>query len=619
MPDNDWQKRIVAPEKVFARIEPGMSIFIGAGAGEPRTLIKHLMASDSHNLQDLELIQLVSLGDAISFEALRSQRYRLKTFFSGWIASEAITAGQVDLIPSRPFMIPELIKSGLVPIDVAFIQITPPNEAGYCSLGVTVDTTRNAIEQASLAVGEINDQIPFTYGDTLVNISDFDLLVHATEPPLYFECGPVAPVFDEIAAKVASVIDDESCIAFSMGPLFEALSHHLANKRHLGIHSLTFTDALMKLVQSGAVTNRYKKTCLGKASVSYASGTPDLMAWLDRNPLVEFQSIDEISNPLRIGSNPKFIAIFPIRKVELSGRLALTFGKGDVGAGPVQVMNLVNGAELSPGGKTIFALPSRNRKGESNILISVNQFPDVFNMREMVNMVVTEFGVANLTGRTVRERAQALIEIAHPQDRKQLVEQAKAANILYRDQIFLGESAHLYPDKITTQKTFKENCVVRFRAIKPSDEEAMRRLFYRFSDKSVYYRYFTPIKTMPHAKMQAYVNVDYRKVMSIVGLVGETGEGRIITEARFVKHKSRPWADVAFVVDEAWQGLSIATYLCKMLIRLGKEKGLKGFTADVLTSNKAMMKVFEKSGVIVKAKLESGVYSLTIPFFESEK
>ncbi len=613
-PDIDWEKRIVVPEKVFALIEPGMSIFIGAGAGEPRTLIKHLMASDSHNLQDLELIQLVSFGDAISLEALQSQRYRLKTFFSGWVASEAITAGRVDLIPSRPFMIPELIKSGLVPIDVAFIQITPPNEAGYCSLGVTVDTTRNAIEQASLAVGEINDQIPFTYGDTLVNIADFDLLVHSTEPPLYFECGTVAPVFDEIAAKVASVIDDGSCIAFSMGPLFEALSCHLADKRHLGIHSLTFTDALMKLVQSGAVTNRYKKTCLGKASVSYASGTPELMAWLDRNPLVEFQSIDEISNPLRIGRNPKFSAIFPVRKAELSGRLALTFGKGDVGAGPVQVMNLVNGAELSPGGKTIFALPSRNRKGESNILISLNQFPDVFNMRESVNMVATEFGVANLTGRTVRERAQALIEIAHPHDRKQLVEQAKAANLLYRDQIFLAESAHLYPDKITTQKTFKENCVVRFRAIKPSDEEAMRRLFYRFSDKSVYYRYFSPIKTMPHAKMQAYVNVDYRKVMSIVGLVGETGEGRIITEARFAKHKSRPWADVAFVVDEAWQGQSIATYLCKMLIKLGKEKGLKGFTADVLASNKAMMKVFEKSGVMVKATLESGVYSLTIPF-----
>ncbi len=612
--NSDWQKRIVAPEQVFKKIEPGMSIYIGSGVGEPRTLIKHLMASDSPNLQDLELIQLVSLGDAISFEALQSNKYRLKTFFSGWIASEAITAGRVDLIPSRLCMIPGLIDSGLVHIDVAFVQITPPDEAGYCSLGVTMGATRNAIEQASLAVGEINDQVPFTYGDTLVNISDFDLLVHAKEPPLYFECEPAPPVFDEIAAKVASVIDDGSCIAFSIGPLFESLSHHLASKRNLGIHSPTFTDALMKLVQSGAVTNRYKKTSQGKALVAYASGTPELMAWLDRNPLVEFQSIDKVFSPLQIGRNPNFNAIFPIRKAELSGRLALTFGKGDVGAGALHVINLVNGAEFSPGGKTIFALPSRNRKGESNIVISVNQFPDVFNMRESVNMVATEFGVANLTGRTVRERAQTLIEIAHPQDRKQLVEQAKAANILYRDQIFLAESAHFYPDKIATQKTFKENCIIRFRAIKPSDEEAMRRLFYRFSDKSVYYRYFTPIKTMPHATMQAYVNVDYRKVMSIVGLVGETDEGRIITEVRFAKHKSRAWADVAFVVDEAWQGQGIATYLCTMLIRLGKEQGLKGFTADVLASNKAMMKVFEKSGVVVKATLESSVYSLTIPF-----
>lgn len=604
----------MAPEKVFDQIEPGMSIFIGSGVGEPRTLIRHLMASENPNLQDLDLIQLVSLGDAISLEALSSQRFRLKTFFSGWIASDAIQQGRVDLIPSRFFMIPELIESGLLPLDVAFVQITPPNDAGYCSLGVTVDVARQAIEQASLVIGEINHDIPFTYGDTFVNIDDFDMLVQAAEPPHYFECGPEAPVFDEIAAKVASVVDDGSCIAFSIGPLFQALSRHLAHKRHLGVHSPTFTDPLMHLVQSGAVTNRRKKTFLGKSLVSYASGSPDLLAWLDRNPLVDFQGIDKVLSPLQIGRNPKFTAIFPIRKAELTGRLALTFGKGDVGAGPVHVMNLVNGAELSPGGKTIFALPSRNRKGESNILASVNHYPDVFNMREAVDMVVTEFGVANLAGRTVRERAQALIEIAHPEDREQLVEQAKAANLIYRDQIFLADNAHLYPDEIFAQKRFKGDRVVRFRAIKPSDEEDMRRLFYRFSDKSVYYRYFTPIKTMPHAKMQAYVNVDYRKVLSIVGLVGEVGEGRVITEGRFAKQKESGWADVAFVVDEAWQEMGVATYLCKMLIRLGKERGLKGFTADVLASNKAMMKVFEKSGVRVDAKLESGVYNLTIPF-----
>ena len=214
----------------------------------------------------------------------------------------------------------------------------------------------------------------------------------------------------------------------------------------------------------------------------------------------------------------------------------------------------------------------------------------------------------------MRERALALIEIAHPDDRQKLVEQAKDGNVLYRDQIFLAESAHLYPADITISHTFKNELRVEFRAIKPSDVEDMRRLFYRFSDTAVYYRYFSPIKTMPHAKMQEYVNVDFGRCLSIVGLVKEMGEGRIIAEARFVRDLHRPYAEVAFVVDEAYQGRGIATFMLKMLIRLAKERGLSGFTAEVLSSNKSMLKVFEKGGLPVEARVVDGIYEVSIPF-----
>jgi GNAT superfamily N-acetyltransferase len=229
--------------------------------------------------------------------------------------------------------------------------------------------------------------------------------------------------------------------------------------------------------------------------------------------------------------------------------------------------------------------------------------------------VATEYGVANLKGRTVRERAQALIDIAHPDDRQRLMEEAKAKNILYHDQIYLPQCASLYPD-LSSKHTFKGGIEIRFRHIKPSDEEEMRRLFYRFSDQSVYYRYFSPIKTMPHAKMQQYVNVDCNRAISIVALAGPSEEERIIAEARFVKDKVKPYGDVAFIVDEEYQGIGIATYLYQMLIRQGKERGLKGFMADVLGSNKSMMKVFEKGGLPVKATISEGVYELIIPFEE---
>ncbi len=610
----DWKKQAVTPDKVFEKIEPGMSIFLGTGVGEPRTLVKHLMTSEAANLFDLELIQLVSLGDAISLKALDTNAYRLKTFFSGWVASEAITAGKVDLIPSSFSKIPHLIKTGRIPIDVAFIQITPPNEAGFCSLGVAVDVVREAMDKATLVVGEINPDIPMTFGDTFVSLSDFDYFIRSTEKPIYFPRWPVDDVFDRVAANVASVIEDGSCIMYSIGHLFEALSKHLTHKHNLGVHTPFITDALMEVIKSGAVTNRKKAIFRGKTLACYAFGTPELMAWLDRNPLVEFQGIDKVFNPAQIGVNPKYIALLPVRKVDLSGRVALHFGKGNVTSGPGDIIDHFHGAGLSPGGLTIFALPSRNRHAEANIRISVEDFPNQFSIGESVDMVITEYGIATLGGRTVRERAQALIEIAHPDDRKALVEQAKEQKILYADQIFLEASAHLYPSEISTQHTFKGGIKVRIRAIKPSDEEEMRRLFYRFSDEAVYYRYFSPIKTMPHAKMQEYVNVDFSQIMSIVGVVGEAGQGHIIAEARFVKLPDRPFADVAFVVDEKYQGIGMATYLYKMLIRLAKDRGINGFTADVLTSNKAMMKVFEKGGAMVKAQLEYGIYSLTIPF-----
>ncbi len=607
------ENMIVTPEEAIEDIEPGMSIFLGTGVAEPRTLVKHLMHSVESNLQDLELIQIICLGDAISLKELSSQKYRLKTFFSGWTADEAISSGRVDYIPSRYSEIPNLIESGQIDIDVAFIQVTPPNEAGYCSFGVAVDVARQVMEKASIVIGEINYEIPQTFGDTFVPASEFNCFVESNEPPIYFERWPGDKVFDSIAQKVASVIEDGSCIVYSIGPLFEALVEPLSKKKNIGIHSPFITDALMDLIKSGAVTNRKKSEYRGKSLVSYALGTPKLMKWLDLNPLIEFQSIQQVFNPLQIGRNKNFVAIIHARKADLLGNVALHEGKGNVATGPVEVIDFFNGAEVSRGGRTIFALSSRNLSNASNIKLNLSNYQNQLSVKESVDLIVTEYGVARLKGRTIRERAQALIEIAHPDDRASLIDKAKAFKILYQDQIFIQESAHLYPE-IETKEIFKNNTTVKFRAIKPSDEEGMRRLFYRFSDTEVYYRYFTPVTSMPHAKMQSYVNIDYSQTTSIVGYVDIHGQERIISEARFVMNKEKTFADIAFVVDAKYQSIGIATYMYKRLIELAQKEGLKGFTADVLSSNKEMMHVFSKGDLKVNSTMEDGIFELTITF-----
>ena len=612
--DPAWKTKLVKPAVVLEKIKPGMSIFLGTGVAEPRTLLKALISSDQGNIQDLELIQLISLGEALCVQECFTLKYRLKTFFSGWVASEAVASGQVDLAPCRFSAVPRLIASGSIGVEAAFVQITPPDASGYCSLGVAVDAARQAMEKASLVVGEINEYMPRTFGDAFVHVDDFDHLVMGDEPPLYLPRWPVDQVFDRVAANVAAIIEDGSCLGFGIGPLFEGLGVHLARRRNLGIHGPFFTDALMDLVKSGAVSNRRKGFFRGKCLSSYAIGSKELMDWLHGNPLVEFQGVDIVADPRNIGLNDKYIAIFPARKIDLTGSIAMHAGKGNVSLNPGEANEVLTGAAFSRGGRNIFALPSRNLKGESNILLSIEDYPNQFNVRESLDMVVTEFGAAYLTGRTLRERALALIDIAHPDHRPELVSQAKEACILYPDQIYLTDFGHLYPHELESTHTFKNGHTLRFRPLKPSDEEEMRRLFYRFSQEAVYYRYFSPIKIMPHFRMQEYVNVDYKNSISIVGLTDDHVGAKIVGEARLVVMPGTTYGDLAMLVDEKYQGLGVAGYMLSVLIKAALERGLTGITADVLPDNKAMWRVLEKAPYPLKAEREPDYYHMTLSF-----
>lgn len=617
---NDWKNLIVSPESALASIKSGMSIFLGSGLAEPRTLLDALMRSDRSNTKDLELIQLNSHSDILSLKNLNLQNYRLKSFFSGWVASEVAEAGSVDLIPARYSQIPRIFASRQIPIDAVFIQISPPNPSGYCSLGLAVDVAREAMAKASLVIGEIQPQLPFTFGDSLVSIKDFDLLIEADQSPIFFERQPISTVMGQVASNIAAIIGDGDCISFHTGTsLFEALCRELRAKRHLGIHTPYFTDALMDLVNRGAVSNYKKAVFRGKSVTAYALGTRDLAGWLNLNPLVEFQSIAEICNPALIAGISNFTAVFHAKTVDLYGRISFNIGKGSLTSGPGIAADIITGADMSPGGKAIFGLPSRDPDGNSNFVSLLTDQRNQFHMRESISMVATEYGVANMKWRSIRERAQALIEIAHPDDRAGLVEKAKKHKILFENQIFMSDSAMCYPLEITAQQTFRNNLSVRFRVVKPSDEQAMRRLFYRFSDETVYRRFFYPISTMPHDKMQEYVNIDYNSMISIVAIVGENEQEKIIAEARFDKDEKTGFGDIGFIVDERYQNMGIGAYLYEMLVRLAKERGLKGFNAEVLQENINMMRIFQKGGLSIYSKLEDGVYHLKVPFVKDIK
>ena len=609
---SNWERHLIAPETVLNHIQPGMSVFIGTGPAAPRTLMRTLLDVDSHNIRDLELVQLAVQGETIlSLDRLSAPNYRLKTFFAGYVATDTIAAGHLDLIPAYTSEIPQIIKSRRIDVDVAFIQITPPNESGYCSLGTAVDVAREVMDKASLVVGEVNTELPFTLGDTFVSIEEFDLLVRSDREPITYAPFPVTDVMKRVAANVATVIRDGDCINYGHGPLFEALVPYLSDKKDLGIHSLYFTDAMAELVNSGAVTNHRKSPFRGKSLASYALGTKDLFKWLHKNPLVEFQGIDWVCNAQFISNNPQFVAIYEGRKADILGSVAFPL-RGSVITGPGEGIDFYKGAEASKDGGTIIGLPSRDEEGNPNILVTIKNFANKLRLRESVHTLVTEYGVAMLKWRPLRERAQAIIDIAHPDDREALIKKAREWKIIYPNQIYVTRSAHLYPAHIAYTKSFKGDKTVRFRAMKPSDEEAMRRFFYRCSRETVFYRFFYSIKTMSHDKMQEYVNVDYAREFSVVGFGGKKGENKIIAEARLVTSEEGDLGEVAFLVDEDYQGIGIGGYLMGLLIIEGRNRGLRTLSAQVLPENQPMIKVFEKTGLPLESRLESGVYQVNI-------
>ena len=478
-------------------------------------------------------------------------------------------------------------------------------------MGISADVTRQIMDRASLVVGEITPSLPRTMGAVTAHVSEFDYLVYSTEGMTVSPRPTTTPAFERIAANIASMVEDGSCLNFYPGIIYEALYSHLKNKKNLGVHSTYFTDVLMDLVKCGTVNNSLKGSFRGKSIAVYAHGTRELMKWLDGNPLVEFHPIDVVSDGGHISRNDKMIAVIPARKVDITGVVALHTGRENIVATPGQVQDIFTRIERASGARKIFALPSRNLRGEPNILFSVSNYGNLFTNHESLDLIVTENGVASLRGRSLRERAQAIIDIAHPEDRQDLIHQAKEARILYPDQICVFPGA--CPEHQITSRRFGGNVHIHFRSIKPSDEEEMRRLFYRLSSMSVYYRYHCHIKAMPHQSMQKYVNIDYNRCCSIVGLVVKNGMERIVAEGRYaIEDESPHTANLAVFVDEQYQGNGIATFLLDMLTRMSHGQGIKTLKADIRAENKAIMKVMNKLPYALKTTYEQGVYSVKI-------
>jgi acyl-CoA hydrolase len=612
-----YPEKFVPEEKLFDVIHRGAHLFLGTGCGEPQRLVSSLASYvDSHPKAffDAEVFHVWTLGVAPYAEEKFKDNFRHNSFFVGDNTRDAVNEGLADYTPIFLSQVPQLFYRKFIPVDVALIQTSPPDRNGYMSLGVSVDITKAAVESASTVICQVNSRMPRVHGDSFIHIRDVDLILPFDEPILEYRPEVSGELASQIGKYVSRIVEDGDTIQIGYGSIPNAILANLTEKEHLGVHTELLSDGIVDLMKRGVIDNTRKTLNRGKTVATFCMGTVETYEYINDNPSIEFKTIDYTNNPLTIAANANMTAINASLQIDLTGQataesIGTMFYSGIGGQA-----DFMRGAVLSPGGKTILTLPSTAADGElSRILPAIQEGAGVTLTRGDVHYVVTEYGIAYLHGKNVRERAMGLISIAHPKFRPWLIEEAKKLNYIYPDQAYIPGEAGLYPEELETVRVTEDGVEVLFRPVKISDEPLLKDFFYSLSDKSLYRRFISQRQDMPHERLQEFVVIDYTKQTVILAVVIDGEKEDIAGVGQYDVDERSHTAEVAFVVRDEFQNKGIGTELLAYLTNLAKRDGLLGFTAEVLAENKPMMHVFEKL-FDVKKSLDGGVFYLSMDF-----
>jgi acyl-CoA hydrolase len=603
----------ICPEKLVdaatavSKITNGSRIFIGTGCGEPQHLIRTMVADLT--IQDVMLYQMLSytLADYVHDDDFL-RRFQVKLFFISGAMRRAAFEGKIDYIPTYLSQIPDLFKNGRIGLDVALIQVSPPDPFGYCSLGVSVDITRAGMESSRLVIAQVNSHMPRTRGDSYVHLDQIDYLVHHEESLV--EALPGSKD-EEIALRIGyyvnQLVDDGATLQIGFGHLPYAILKYLDNKKDLGIHTQMITDAFLPLLEKKVITNRRKTLLPGRIVASLCMGSKKIYDYVDNNPMFYFRSSAFVNDPTMIARNDSLVSISSALEVDLTGQVCSDSMGYMFFSGIGDQVDFLRGSAMSKGGFSIIALPATAQKGTvSRIVSHLSEGAGVATTRGDVNFVVTEYGIAELHGKGIYQRVIELAQIAHPKFREELISVAKSHHYIFSDQLPPIQDDLLFLEGYKNRLTLKDGRMAEFRPLLPSDEFAYRNFFYSLQEKTIYFRFFHKMKLFSHEVVQQqWASVDYRKNMSMIGLIQKGGHKEIIAIGSYADEGAGR-AEVAFVVREDMQGCGIATHLLGTLEKIAIENDFSGFSATVLRENTAMLHVFKKRYPHAKINLSGG-------------
>jgi acyl-CoA hydrolase/GNAT superfamily N-acetyltransferase len=608
------QSAIATAAEAVRKIRPGQRVFIGTGCAEPLELVEALTAR-ARELPDTEILHMLTFGEAPYAHKELAQFFRINSFFIAENVRDIIQEGLGDYTPIHMSDIPQLFNSGQLPLDVALIQVSPPDEYGMCSLGVSVDIVKSAAGNASLVIAQVNPRMPRTLGDSFLHAYDIDVLVPSEAEIIEVLPPEITEVTQHIAENISALVEDGSTIEVGIGRIPQALLHFLKDKKDLGIHTEMITDGIVDLIECGAINGTRKTMDRGKVVASFCLGTRRLYDFVDNNPLFAFHPTEYVNNPFTINQQYKMVAINTALEIDLTGQVCADSIGSKFFSGVGGQVDFNRGAAKAPGGKAIIALPSTAQDGKvSRIVVHLSTGAGVVTTRAGVYYVVTEYGTAYLHGKSVSERAMALISIAHPDFRADLLRQAIEAKYLSTELADLEGKILIGPKELRTTYLLNDGTLINFRPIHPTDTPRMRELFHRLSEATIYYRFMSNQHFIPRRQIQDFVYIDHRNDVAIVGTLPEAHGDDIIAIGSYYLDPKTNLAEVAFVVHDEWQNRGIGAFLFLQLIRIARRNGIRGFTAEVLVENKAMQAVINKSNCKIKTKFTGNVYSYEMEF-----
>ena len=601
-------------------LKSGQRIFIGSHAAVPVALMDDLIAH-ARQLHDIEIVQLLTLSDNQWANPDQQHRFKVNTFFIGGdTIRQAVAEGRADYTPCFMSDIPHLFTDDILPLDAALIMVSPADQHGYHSLGVSVDVVAAAAKAAKTVIAQVNPRMPVTYGQSFIHRDQIDLCIECEQPlPELPPMDTDNEVSERIGQYIALLVEDGATIQLGVGRICNAVLKYLGNHKDLGVHSDMITDGIMALIKKGVITNRRKTFHPGKVVTSFCVGSKALYDFVHHNPHIGFYPSEYVNSPANIARNERMMAINSAIEVDLTGQVVADSIGHQFYSGIGGQVDFSRGASMSVGGKPIVALPSTTEDGKtSRIVPHIREGAGVVTSRAHVHYVVTEFGVASLRGKSIRERALELIRVAHPKFRHQLLQKV-------REHYWVPHYQQQTPVEVPElgKVGFKELIIggepFDLRPLNPSDERRLQEFFYSHTKETLQLRYNAVPTQMSREKSCNLVSVDQSKDLALC-IVRQKGSAvQIQAVGRYYLLPAANSCEVAFVTREKYQGQGMAKRLLDEMIAIAKARGLDAMLAYVRADNQPMLSVFEKAGFVRLPADEPGEITLKLTLAPKSK